>query len=103
MTLAHVPDPHFAEGPIPREAFIDRFEERVRRSGLPLHTRIAHGYYVTGALLDVVSEPPATLVVMAARGRRGVSRAVLGSVTMGVVNSAPCPVLVVPPGLGATT
>jgi nucleotide-binding universal stress UspA family protein len=103
MTLAHVPDPHFSEDPVPREAFIDRFEERVRREGLPLHTRIAHGYYVTGALLDVVSEPPATLIVMAARGRKGVARAVLGSVTMGVVNSAPCPVLVVPPGFGAAS
>jgi hypothetical protein len=37
---------------------------------------------------------------MAAHGRKGLARMALGSVTMGVVNSAPCPILVVPPGFG---
>ena len=37
----------------------------------------------------------ADLIVMGTHGRRGVSRALLGSVTESVVRSAPCPVLTV--------
>lgn len=39
----------------------------------------------------------ADLIVMGTHGRRGVSRALLGSVTETVVRSAPCPVLTVRP------
>jgi nucleotide-binding universal stress UspA family protein len=39
----------------------------------------------------------ADLIVMATHGRRGVSRALLGSVAESVVRTAPCPVLTVRP------
>lgn len=53
----------------------------------------------TGDARDVINqtakEVGADLIVMGTHGRRGVSRALLGSVTETVVRSAPCPVLTV--------
>ncbi len=45
-------------------------------------------------------EVSADLIVMGTHGRRGVSRALLGSVAESVVRSAPCPVLTVRAGQG---
>jgi nucleotide-binding universal stress UspA family protein len=103
LTLTYVAHPLDVQDAVHPEELIGPLEERVRAESIPLHTRIARGSYVVGALLDVAAEPPATLVVMAAHARTGLARVALGSVTMGVVNSAPCPVLVVPPELGATS
>lgn len=44
-------------------------------------------------ICEVAEEKNASVVVMATHGRRGVSRALLGSVTEWVVRDAPCPVL----------
>ncbi len=53
----------------------------------------------TGDARDVINqtanEVNADLIVMGTHGRRGVSRALLGSVAETVVRSAPCPVLTV--------
>jgi nucleotide-binding universal stress UspA family protein len=53
----------------------------------------------TGDARDVINhtatEIDADLIVMGTHGRRGVSRALLGSVTESVVRTAPCPVLTV--------
>ncbi len=53
----------------------------------------------TGDARDVINqaakEVHADLIVMGTHGRRGVSRALLGSVTESVVRTAPCPVLTV--------
>jgi nucleotide-binding universal stress UspA family protein len=103
LTLTYVAHPLDVQDAVHPEALLGPLEERVRAEGIPLHTRIARGSYVVGALLDVAAEPPATLVVMAAHARTGLARVALGSVTMGVVNSAPCPVLVVPPDFGASS
>jgi universal stress protein A len=46
------------------------------------------------------TEVGADLIVMGTHGRRGISRALLGSVAETVVRSAPCPVLTVRPHLG---
>ena len=46
-------------------------------------------------ILQVAKEIGADLIVMGTHGRRGVTRALLGSVTELVVRSAPCPVLTV--------
>ena len=55
----------------------------------------------TGDARDVINnaakELHADLIVMGTHGRRGVSRALLGSVTETVVRTAPCPVLTVRP------
>ncbi len=53
----------------------------------------------TGDAKDVINqtakEVGADLIVMSTHGRRGITRALLGSVTETVVRSAPCPVLTV--------
>jgi nucleotide-binding universal stress UspA family protein len=53
----------------------------------------------TGDARDIINqtakEVGADLIVMGTHGRRGVSRALLGSVTETVVRTAPCPVLTV--------
>lgn len=53
----------------------------------------------TGDARDVINhtatELGADLIVMATHGRRGVTRALLGSVAESVVRTAPCPVLTV--------
>jgi len=55
----------------------------------------------TGDARDVIcqtaKEVHADLIVMGTHGRRGVTRALLGSVTESVVRQAPCPVLTVRP------
>ncbi len=50
--------------------------------------------YVPGALADFAEELPAALVAINCRARHGLARVALGSVTMGVVHLAPCPLLV---------
>ncbi len=53
----------------------------------------------TGDATDVINQTAvelgADLIVMSTHGRRGITRALLGSVTETVVRSAPCPVLTV--------
>jgi universal stress protein A len=48
-------------------------------------------------ILQACGEVNADLVVMGTHGRRGVSRALLGSVAESVVRTAPCPVLAIRP------
>ncbi len=61
--------------------------------------RIGQVVLKTGDARDVINqtatEVAADLIVMGTHGRRGVSRAILGSVAETVVRSAPCPVLTV--------
>jgi nucleotide-binding universal stress UspA family protein len=100
LTLTYVAHPLDVEDARHPDEFVAPLAQPLRAEGVPFQTRLVRGYYPAGALLDVISDPPATLAVMAAHGRTGLARVTLGSVTMGVVNSAPCPVLVVPPGFG---
>jgi universal stress protein A len=55
----------------------------------------------TGDARDLINqtakEVNADLIVMGTHGRRGVTRALLGSITESVVRTAPCPVLTVRP------
>ena len=66
-----------------------------------LHASIGQILLRTGDARDVINnaakELHADLIVMGTHGRRGVSRALLGSVTETVVRTAPCPVLTVRP------
>lgn len=72
-----------------------------------LHGRLAHGPFA-GAdfhvaigdpgnrIIELAKEIGATLIVMPTHGRKGLERAVLGSVAEHVVRFANCPVLVLP-------
>jgi len=46
-------------------------------------------------IVKAATEWPADLIVMGSHGRRGIERALLGSVAEAVLRHAPCPVLVV--------
>jgi len=46
-------------------------------------------------IVDVAREIGADLIVMGTHGRRGVRRALLGSIAEGVLRTAPCPVLTI--------
>lgn len=46
------------------------------------------------ALCDLAAELPASVVIVGSRGRSGITRALLGSVSDYVIRHAPCPVLV---------
>jgi nucleotide-binding universal stress UspA family protein len=101
LTLGYVAHPLDAGDALLADDFLTPLEKDVRSAGIPLHVRVERGSYVAGVLLDVADEPPATMLVMASRGRAGFARVALGSVTMAVVNGARCPVLVTPPHPGA--
>ena len=51
-------------------------------------------------LASIADEERADLLVVGARGRGAFSAALLGSVSTGLSRRAPCPVVIVPPGVG---
>jgi len=79
------------------ERIVDAVEERARDWGIPVQTTVLQGD-PSPTIVDYASQYDIDLVVMPTRGRRGLERVLLGSVTERVVSSAPVPVLVCNPG-----
>lgn len=76
----------------------DRLNEIVKRHsalGVPIESSVRIGD-PAGVIEDVVKEQGADMVVIGTHGRRGLSRAVLGSVAEKVVRTSHVPVLAVP-------
>jgi nucleotide-binding universal stress UspA family protein len=73
-------------------AYIEGVAERLRAIGYQ-----AHGVAVAGAPTTVILQEAATLrsdlILMGTRGRQGITRFVLGSVSHAVLHQMPCPVL----------
>jgi len=73
-------------------AFIDGVAERLRAIGYQ-----AHGVAVTGTPSTMILQQATTLrsdlILMGTRGRQGIARFVLGSVSHAVLHQMPCPVL----------
>ncbi len=90
-TVIHPLDVEDAERP---EYLFTDLEAAVARTGLVPHASLLRSSYPAGAIADAAEVLPASMIVMATLGRTGLERAVVGSVTMGVLNLAPCPVLV---------
>jgi nucleotide-binding universal stress UspA family protein len=67
---------------------------RARESGVEVDAVLQRGL-AWNAITTLATEIGADLIVMGTHGRRGVSRALLGSVAEKVVRVAPCPVLTV--------
>jgi glycine betaine transporter len=65
----------------------------------PTGVRLGQVLMKTGDARDMIDEAAkelgADLIVMGTHGRRGVSRALLGSIAESVVRTAPCPVLTI--------
>ena len=76
------------------ETALKRLAETKRRSAV-----IGQVLLRTGDARDVINQTARDLaidlIVMSTHGRRGVSRALLGSISESIVRSAPCPVLTV--------
>ncbi|HEX8789731.1 MAG TPA: universal stress protein [Polyangiaceae bacterium] len=69
-------------------------KERVEKPGLQVETMLCQGV-AWSEIGRAAKEIGADLVVMGTHGRRGLSRALIGSVAEKVVRTAPCPVLTV--------
>jgi nucleotide-binding universal stress UspA family protein len=69
-------------------------KERDQRSGVQVDTLLRQGV-AWSEINAVAKEFAADLVVMGTHGRRGVARALIGSVAEKIVRTSPCPVLTV--------
>jgi nucleotide-binding universal stress UspA family protein len=72
----------------------DIVDESARELGGGVETRVVEGRPGV-ALCDLAREVAASAIVMGSRGRGGLRRALLGSVSDHVVRNAPCPVVIV--------
>jgi nucleotide-binding universal stress UspA family protein len=73
---------------------LDGVGSRAQRSGVKVDTVLRHGP-AWSEILAVAAETKADLIVMGTHGRRGLARALLGSVAEKVVRTASCPVMTV--------
>jgi nucleotide-binding universal stress UspA family protein len=89
-TVIHPLDVEDAERP--QHLFTD-VEAMIAKRGLEPHATLLRSSYPAGAIVDASEDLPASLIAMATHTRTGVARVAVGSVTMGVLNLAPCPVL----------
>jgi nucleotide-binding universal stress UspA family protein len=73
---------------------LDDVASRARRPGVAVETVLRRGP-AWSEINAAAKDTAANLIVMGTHGRRGVARALLGSVAEKVVRTAPCPVLTV--------
>jgi nucleotide-binding universal stress UspA family protein len=74
---------------------LERAVAELRATGVPANYEIVDGFDAASSLLDVATRFDASLLALGTRGRQGIARVVLGSVTTRVVRSASVPVMVV--------
>ncbi|MGO9834757.1 MAG: universal stress protein [Polyangiaceae bacterium] len=75
-------------------AALDGVVSRAKRPGIAIDSVLRQGP-VWSEILAEARDARADLIVIGTHGRRGLSRALLGSVAEKVVRTAPCPVLTV--------
>jgi nucleotide-binding universal stress UspA family protein len=97
VRVASVIHPLDIEGATTPNPVVEAITEQFASAGVDAATVNPRGWYVTGTIADLAHSLPAALIVMNTHGRTGRARMTLGSVAMGTVGLAPCPVLVVPP------
>ena len=76
------------------QAAIDKLAQ-AHRTEVPIGNALLRTGDARDVIVQTADELGADLIVMGTHGRRGVSRALLGSVAETVVRTAPCPVLIV--------
>jgi nucleotide-binding universal stress UspA family protein len=75
------------------QLFLESTAKQLKRMGYFVRTAVLIGT-PTEAILEQAKGQRADLILMGSRGRQGVLRLVLGSVSHAVLHSAPCPILV---------
>jgi nucleotide-binding universal stress UspA family protein len=75
------------------QLFLESTGHQLKKLGYTVTRQVLIGTPVE-AILNEAHRQKADLIVMGCRGRHGVLRLVLGSVSHAVLHSAPCPVLV---------
>ena len=88
VTVIHPLDATASDG------VLDAIVGRMEAQGLHAHKCVLRNRYPAGAIADFAESIDADLVAMSSHARAGAARVALGSVTMGVVGMARCPVLV---------
>ncbi len=101
-------EPYFASadlyGDTDAEAreYLDSVAARQEELGANVETRVGPGT-AYNEIQSTAGEQPGSLIVLATRGRSGLTRWVLGSVTDRIIRSSESPVLVIPPLIGGWT
>lgn len=75
---------------------LEAVQARVRKEGLDCTTSVARGEDAYKEIVNQADRNKSTMIVMGRRGRTGLSRLMIGSVTARVIGHSPCNVLVVP-------
>lgn len=89
--------------PVTRGEVLDELQRAVESTSLrQMPTLAAEAGDTRTTIVDLALSLDADLIVMGTHGRRGFRRLLVGSVTETVLHEAPCPVLTVPPGAGAS-
>ncbi|MCH8224113.1 MAG: universal stress protein, partial [Chloroflexi bacterium] len=101
-------EPYFAAadlyGDTDEEAkkYLDSIAARQKELVADVETRVGPGV-AYNELQTAAAEQPGSLIILATRGRSGLTRWVLGSVTDRIIRSSDGPVLVIPPTIGGWT
>jgi nucleotide-binding universal stress UspA family protein len=80
--------------------YLDTITASQSKLDLDVETRVGPGS-AYDEIQVVATEHPGSLIVLATRGRSGLTRWVLGSVTSRTIRSSDSPVLVIPPSIGS--
>ena len=96
VRVVMVTHPLDVESAIHPNKVVEAITEHFVSQGVATTAVTLRGSYVAGTIADFARTLPATLLATNTSGRGGIARVVLGSVAMGVVSLAPCPVLVTP-------
>jgi len=83
---------------IEAQKVIQQLVDAANREGMSLQGSVPAGQQPDDAIVQTALRNNVDLIVMGSRGRTGLARLLMGSVTERVIGQAPCPVLVVKKG-----
>lgn len=78
------------------QRFLDQISDTAKENNVKIKTEIVESpMSVEGSIVDHAEKEGVDLIVIGTRGRTGFTKRLLGSVALGVVTHAHCPVLVI--------
>ena len=93
--------PNLTEGLVQNaNEYLDGVAQGLEEKGLTTHTHVLQGS-PAASLVAFVEQTPQSIIVMTTRGRSGLTRWVMGSVTEALVRASGDPVLIIPSRLSA--